>query len=437
MSRIVASVLFLTLWLGSSTGQIPSGKVVCFYDSRAYYREDSGKFLVADLEHALASCTHVIYGYAKLDGEDFKVKPMDPALETDEGNGNYKAVTSLKKRFPGIQFLVSVGGWADKEGDKEKYLTLLRDPNHRGTFVSSARALIQQYGFDGIDLAWQFPLVRVKQRSKLGSIWHKIKKTFGYAKGSKDLQAEEHKAGFTALIKQLKMTFRSDGYSVTASVIPHTNYSIYFDPKEQGPYLDAVHLFAFDFLTAERKITPEVADYPAPLYASYDRNPDFNVDHMVTWFINNSMPANKLIVGVPTYGRTWRLTGDSTITGVPPLEADGEGAEGHLTHSRGLLSYPEICAMLSNPNNHGTKGLLRKVIDPTKKLGTYAFRTDESDREGIWVGYEDPDTTATKAAYARSKGLGGVAIVDVTLDDFRGVCTGDRFPLLRAAKQAI
>lgn len=54
---------------------------------------------------------------------------------------------------------------------------------------------------------------------------------------------------------------------------------------------------------------------------------------------------------------------------MPPLEADGEGAEGHLTHKRGILSYPEICSMLSNPNNHGTKGLLRKVNDPSKKLG--------------------------------------------------------------------
>lgn len=101
----------------------------------------------------------------------------------------------------------------------------LRDPNHRGTFVSSTRAFVQKYGFDGIDLAWQFPLIRVKQRSKLGSVWHKIKKTFGYAKGSKDLQADEHKAGFTALVKQLKLAMRPDGYLVTASVIPHTNYT--------------------------------------------------------------------------------------------------------------------------------------------------------------------------------------------------------------------
>lgn len=51
------------------------------------------------------------------------------------------------------------------------------------------------------------------------------------------------------------------------------------------------------------------------------------------------------------------------------MEADGEGAEGHLTHTKGVLSFPEVCSLLQNPNNYGSKGLLKKVTDPTKKLG--------------------------------------------------------------------
>lgn len=67
--------------------------------------------------------------------------------------------------------------------------------------------------------------------------------------------------------------------------------------------------------------------------------------------------------------------------------------------------------------------------------GTYAFRLpDENEEGGIWTGFDDPDTTGSKAGYARDKGLGGVAIYDITLDDFRGLCTGDKYPLIRAAK---
>lgn len=432
---------FLCLLLPSIiTAQVTPNpnKVVCFYNNKAYYRQDSGKFLVADLEHALSSCTHIVYGYAKLDENEYKVRSLDPDLDTDSGKGNYKAVTALKKRYPGLHVLISVGGWADGDKETEKYLALLRDGNHRGTFVSSARAFVQKYGFDGIDLAWQFPWQKVNHESKLHSIWHKVKKTFGYAKGSKDEQSEEHKAGFTALVKQLKLAMRPDGYLVTASVLPRTNYTLYYDLPEISPYLDAIHLHAFDFLTPEKQVSKNVADYPAPLYATADRHAAFSVDHMVTWFLNHSAPANKLVLGIPTYGRSWELEDEENpSSGVPPLEADGAGAEGHLTHEKGLLSYPEICSLSQNPNNHGAKGLLKKVIDPTKKLGIYSFRNEDKDREGLWVGFEDPDTTANKASYARSKGLGGVAVIDLTLDDFRGVCTGDRFPLLKAAKNAI
>lgn len=69
--------------------------------------------------------------------------------------------------------------------------------------------------------------------------------------------------------------------------------------------------------------------------------------------------------------------------------------------------------------------------------GTYAYRYDDKERGGIWVGYEDTESMFTKATFARTKGLGGVAVVDITMDDFKGVCNGDKFPLLKAVKHAL
>lgn len=67
--------------------------------------------------------------------------------------------------------------------------------------------------------------------------------------------------------------------------------------------------------------------------------------------------------------------------------------------------------------------------------GTYAFRLPDDDGEnGMWVGYEDPDTAGNKAGYAKAKGLAGISVNDLSLDDFRGLCTGDKYPVLRAAK---
>ncbi|VEN41034.1 unnamed protein product [Callosobruchus maculatus] len=74
------------------------------------------------------------------------------------------------------------------------------------------------------------------------------------------------------------------------------------------------------------------------------------------------------------------------------------------------------------------------------KKGVYAYHKpteNEEEKEGVWIGYEDPESAANKALYAKSKGLGGIAVDDITLDDFRGVCGHSRFAILKSAVNAL
>jgi hypothetical protein len=49
------------------------------------------------------------------------------------------------------------------------YVFQLESEDHRKNFVSSARTLLRQYAFDGLDLAWEFPEIYIKKdRSTLG-----------------------------------------------------------------------------------------------------------------------------------------------------------------------------------------------------------------------------------------------------------------------------
>lgn len=213
--------------------------------------------------------------------------------------------------------------------------------------------------------------------------------------------------------------------------------TVFFDIPAIINNVDYVTLPTYDFQTPARN--PKEADHPAPIQELNERQPGHNINAQVQHWLAAHAPATKLIVAIPTFGRTWTLKEGATATGVPPIrEIDTPGAEGIQSKQAGLLSYPEICTKLPNPSNNNLKGEdapLRKVNDPTKRFGTYAYRLPDSDGNfGLWVGYEDPDTAGNKAAYVRTKGLGGVAIVDLGYDDFRGTCTGDKFPVLRAAK---
>lgn len=100
------------------------------------------------------------------------------------------------------------------------------------------------------------------------------------------------------------------------------------------------------------------------------------------------------------------------------------------------MAYYEICPLLVTSSASSAATLLKKVPDPQNRLGTYAYRLPASKVKGIWISYEDPEVAGKKAYYARSKGLGGIAIVDLSNDDFRGSCdaTHTKFPILVKAK---
>ncbi|KAG8039870.1 hypothetical protein G9C98_000599 [Cotesia typhae] len=433
MKLLLAVIAALTVSLGAALDPHEHNKVVCYWNSTSFERPGPGKFQIDDLKPAIPFCTHLVYGFAGIDSNSFEAIPLHPNLDTGAGYSFYRIVNQLRQTSPHLKVYLSVGGDADPDYDTHKYLTVTETPEARNKFINSAVRLVTEYDFDGIDLAWEFPETKVKkQRSTFGNVWHNIKKAFGGGK-FKDEHEEEHRNGFTNLVRDLKVQLRSRNKALTLTVLPHVNASSKFDARLLAPNIEAVHLMAFNQITPERN--PKEADYPAPIYESYNRVPQDNIDASVRYWLEHGTPGGKIVIGIPAFARTWKLTSESQISGVPPIVADGPGAEGPHTATPGVLSYGEVCTRLTESH----VGRLRRVSDPSKKYGSYAYQSynPETSADGIWVGYEDRDTAGNKASYSKAKGLGGVAIWDLSTDDFRGICAGDKFPIVHAAKDKL
>lgn len=169
-----------------------------------------------------------MYGHAGINGATHKVESLNPNLDLDLGKGNFNLVTKLRANFPSLKILLSVGGGVDhqpEEADSSaRYAALLESSSGRVAFINSAYALVKSYGFDGIDLAWQFPADRPhKIKSGFGSFWSGLKSSVGISKGPIDEKADEHKEEFTALVRELRNAFRHDNYMVTLTVNPNVN----------------------------------------------------------------------------------------------------------------------------------------------------------------------------------------------------------------------
>lgn len=67
--------------------------------------------------------------------------------------GFYERVVEYKRH--GVKVSIALGGWNDSAGDK--YSKLVNDPGARKRFVIHAVQFVEKYGFDGLDLDWEYP----------------------------------------------------------------------------------------------------------------------------------------------------------------------------------------------------------------------------------------------------------------------------------------
>lgn len=80
--------------------------------------------LPMDLDPALSFCTHLVYGFAGIQADTYKMVSLNPNLDVDRSHANYRALTNFKSKYPGLKVLLSVGGDDDIE-EKQKYNTLV------------------------------------------------------------------------------------------------------------------------------------------------------------------------------------------------------------------------------------------------------------------------------------------------------------------------
>lgn len=68
--------------------------------------------------------------------------------------------------------------------------------------------------------------------------------------------------------------------------------------------------------------------------------PQILKDHTIKHYLKKGADPEKLVLGIPTYGRSYTLFNpESTDIGSP---ADGPGQQGEATREKGYLAYYEV-----------------------------------------------------------------------------------------------
>ena len=268
---------------------------------------------------------------------------------------------------------------------------ILANDSRRAVLVKSISDLVAKYNYDGIDLDFE---------------------KF-YAKGETRANWVSLKPNWVTFIKELSAVLRANGKLLSVTTPPD------FDPAtkragnwvyawgEMGPHIDRLRIMAYDFST----ITPGPI---GPLAWTEDA-----VKYAVS-----QMPASKVYVGIPAYGRDWitKVEGVCPAAFAKTIVVGGraaftmkDGVELSKIYG-GAPKYNEVIA----ENSYVYK---KTYTDPTNSaISCTATRT-------TW--YPDERSFAVRAALVGKYRLGGVAIWTF------GKETEEAARAIKAAAQAI
>ncbi|XP_012216718.2 probable chitinase 2 [Linepithema humile] len=370
--------------------------VVCYVASWAAYRPGNGAFLIENLrtEH----CTHLIYAFAGINASDWTIRSLDPWADMEkDGVGNYRKMTALHKQ--GVKVLLGVGGW--NEGSAN-YSKMAASPDSRKAFVASTFKFLNTYGFDGLDLDWEYP------GSRGGALYDK--------------------QNFVSLVKELRDIFKNRFLLTAAISAANQTINTAYDIPEISKYLDHIHVMAYDYHGAwDKQVLPN-----SPL-----RSTDgLSVENTITYLLRQGAPADKLVLGLAMYGRTFNLTKIPESLKVSPigLPSLDTGFKGPYTSQEGFMGFNEICEALVFYPQDWTTGW------DNHSSTAYAIKKDNV------VVYDDHKAMIAKVEYVKKQNLAGVMIWSIDTDDFRGNCAslhGDMmfkerdYPLMRAINAAL
>jgi chitinase len=297
--------------------------------------------------------THIFYAFLLPDPVTFKLNVTPFDQQKIPG-----FIQNLRTRNPPVKTLLSMGGGSDAIA--LIFANLSGAQETRKVFIDSTIEVARTYGFDGLDLDWEYPAndQEMINLALLVKEWH---------------EALVHEASASGKPRLL----------LTAAVYYSSQFTTFGLPRSYpadsiNKYVDWINPMCYDYHGTWENFT-------GPNAALYDPKSNVSTSFGIGSWIQAGVSPKKLVMGLPLYGRTWKLL-DPNVNGIG-ARAVGKGPGG------GILDYYQVLEF--NKDNNAIVNFDGQTVSYYSYAG------------GFWVGYDDSITIDWKVQFARSRGLGG------------------------------
>ncbi|XWS70368.1 hypothetical protein CRYUN_Cryun03dG0042100 [Craigia yunnanensis] len=295
--------------------------------------------------------THIYYAFLMPSNNSYQLEIPDPRSLSNFTN-------TLHHKNPPAKALFAVGG---ASSDPSIYARMASDAITRQTFVKSCIDVARNFGFDGMDLDWEFPQ-NPQEMENLGLLFSELRH---------------------AIMEEARDTNRGP-WLLTAAV--YFNVEFTWGVHRRFPVgsitqnLDWINVMCYDYHGSwDTSRTGAHA-------ALNDPNGNLSTSFAINSWIIAGVPSNKVVMGLALYGKTWKLRDPNLHRIGSPAVAVGPGEDGVLTFSQ-VLEF--------NSRNGAN------VVHDHNTVSVYSFAGS------TWIGYDDDESIATKIRYAKGLGLRG------------------------------
>ena len=293
-----------------------------------------------------------------------------PELVSGSFSNLWNEVSALKQQYPHLNVTFSVGG-ANEAG----FSDMADNTAKRAGFVANVCDWLENYGLDGVDIDWEYPV---------GPSW-------GQSIPSKPADREN----YIILLQEMRDAMDTLGettgkrYSLSTAVPASGWFLQRNDVKAASEIADTLKLMSYDYYGSWSSRT----GHNANLYRNPRDPGNWSTDQAVGAYLSAGIQPEKIMLGVGFYGRLWRGVEQGSYGTTPGLFQP-------YNTGGGTVSWIDIKQIYLKPGSGYTRYWDSSAKAPFLYNGDAAMTG--------WLSYTDGEQIKELTAYVKEKNLGGV-----------------------------
>ncbi|KAH7122649.1 glycoside hydrolase superfamily, partial [Dendryphion nanum] len=338
---------------GKDSGTATNGRKIAYYASWNTRNRECNRIWPHHIN--TEGLTHINFAFAGINPKSFVIQPMHPADPQ-----LYLDFTALKTN--GLETWIAVGGWdfSNPGSTHTTWSDMVSTKENRKAFIESAVDLMKTYGFQGIDLDWEYPVAEDR--------------------GGRPGDTKNQIALFVELREAIGNRF---GFS--SILAPDFWYLQHMDPFALSFQVDWFNYMAYDLHGTWDARIPAIG----PRIAAHTNLHEIEEMLVSLWF--NKLDPKKINFGMAHYGRGFTVKDKGCMH--EGCEWADTNKPADCTNFPGIMSNTEIIQLIREKN-----------LKPELLKGAEVKQITWDDQ---WMAYDDDETRAMKIEKANDLCMGG------------------------------